>query len=114
MKKYTLFHLYIFKTILLIELYHFNIDHFSPYPHDRNPRSATGRKSQDLLVPWEWMNMYCLIQLKIGYKIYVEEATKLENKGWKEPRQHAGGNPWWQLRTKAAAWETPRRQPAIH
>jgi len=32
MKKYTLFHLYIFTTILLIELYHFNIDHFSPYP----------------------------------------------------------------------------------
>jgi hypothetical protein len=35
MKKYNLFHLYIFTTILLIELielYHFNIGNFSPYP----------------------------------------------------------------------------------
>jgi len=48
MKTYNLFHLYIIITILLllvIEVYHFisidELHHFSLYPHDQNPKSAS-------------------------------------------------------------------------
>ena len=54
MKTYNLFHLYIITTILLllvIELYHFisinELHHFSLYPHDQNPKSASDRNVTD-------------------------------------------------------------------